>query len=241
MRTRWSTLLLFSFSCLITASFPTAGKSQEIDWWSVKNDVGLRLNSGGINLIDWASELIDREPTTPQEAVVKANVMMRVGLNDETVAALQSLKSLQLEGESPTNYLISNIYYAATDEYEAWDVAAKVAEIFDTDIQEMSIENRLIRHWEEIEDRNADEIDVWLAQRVLNAVEAEAERGLSDQQQQRNRMFGQPTPAQFWRTVRLRHLTKHGKAGAFLRELELEVRENPSNVEMAVVYLVRLF
>ena len=240
MRTILPTLLLFSFTCIFATSFfPTTGNAQEMDWWAVKNDVGLRLNSGEIDLLDWASELSESEPATVEEAVVKANIMMRVGLNDETVAALQSLKSMQAEGESPTNYLISNIYYEATDEYEAWDVAAKVAEIFDADIQEMSIGNRLIRHWEDHGILDADEIDAWLIERIKNAVAAE-EDGLTHEQQQRYRMFGRTTPAQSWRTLRLRFLMKQGRAEALLQELEQEVRDNPADSEKAKIYLEML-
>ena len=214
MRTRHqktaACVMLLTVTLLFCSPRVYAGDA-EADWWQTQRELSETLMTGGADFAELAADVAELSPKTGLEAMRKLGVLMRAGMNDEAVQALQELKEAvpQLD-----NYQVSSIYYHACDDLGAWDVAKATAEVFADNISDIALGNRLLKHllhsgW------TVQQIDGWLA--------------------------GMPAGIRnFWTKERLRFAVEHDRADTLVTELSDKVRENPQDTEAAVALLEAL-
>ncbi|MFC1719429.1 hypothetical protein ACFL6S_37615, partial [Candidatus Poribacteria bacterium] len=180
----------------------------EPEWWSIEKEATRLLFEQKRSIVELAKEMIDYDPETTHEAMLKVDIMMRTGMSEQAIKALKTLKRL-----SPQlgNHKVSGIYHAACDEHYDWDVARNVVDIFADNISEISLENRLLKHllasgW------SVEDVDNWLAQKP---------RGKNS----------------FWIKRRLRFNVEHDRAAELIDQLATAVRESPADISGAIDFL----
>lgn len=178
------------------------------DWFEADRKAATLLVRDRRDIADLIAELTASKPKDPHEAMLKLNVLMRAGINEAAAEAVRDLAELSPKLD---NYQISNIYYRACDDYEAWPLAQRVVEVFADVVQDISLENRLLKHWLE-SGRSLDEIDAWLAEMPSG----------------RNG---------FWIKQRLRFNDAHGRGEKLVSQMAQAVRENPQDIERVLVFL----
>jgi len=185
-----------------------AGEEGRPDWLEAEREVGTVLVREGRDIADVVGEVMASRPKTGREAMFKLNVLMRAGMNEAAAEAVEELGELYPELQ---NYQISSVYYRACDDYEAWGLARRVLEVFAQRVTDVWLENRLLKHWLESGGR-FDEIDGWFAEMPAGR------KG-------------------YWVKERLRFNESQGRGEKLVRELAAGVRENPEDIEGAVVFL----
>jgi len=178
------------------------------DWWATQRDVVAMVIDQKLDVTDLAAEIVAASPQTGRKAMFKLNVLMRAGLNTEAVEAVKELKSLCPDLD---NHQVGLIYYSACDEFLAWELAQNVTEVFAKNISEMSLENRLLKHFLE-SDRSVNEIDRWLASMPAGR-------------------------DGFWIKQRLRFNNVHGRGEQVAQELTEHIKQDPQDIERVVVLL----
>lgn len=216
---------------------------ERLDWWAIDSEVGGCLIGGEKNLPDWAGELAAGEATTSREAGVKLSVCMRAALDDEACAAVRTL--WQLGPEKVGNHLLTDSYYKATDDYQAWDVARTIVETFAPTIYEIPLDGRLFKHYraEGSAQRWTDEEFIaWLDARVesVRRYDREREARAEGNTRQPALQHWRAKPISFWRRTRLRQLAGMGRAGAELKRMAGAVRDHPADVGLTIEYLTAL-
>jgi tetratricopeptide (TPR) repeat protein len=200
--------IIAGFLTIMLYSSGVLAGQETADWWKAQREANIVLMEGETSIAELVANPSTTTPENAQDAMFKVCVLMRAGMNKETIEALHELKTLAPQME---NHQIACIYYGASDSALAWDVAKATLEVFSDNISELALENRLLKHflnsgWK------VDEIDTWLA--------------------------GMPKGTQnFWVKERLRFNVKHGRGEALVRELSDSVRENPQEVEAAIAFL----
>ena len=218
-----------------------AGAEERLDWWAIDNEVGDRLITGEKNLVEWAGELAASEPESSRDAVVKLDVCLRAALDEDACEAVRAL--WRLGPEKADSYLLTSSYYAATDHYQAWDVARAIVETFAPRIHEISLENRLIKHFraEDNPQRWSDDALVaWLDARVESVRRYDAEHKAEEFGKESAMFRWRVRPIQYWTRLRLRYLAEMGRAGAELERMAAQVRSHPTDAEIAAEYLSSL-
>jgi len=232
------TILAVAFTCLL--SIDRTWADERLDWWTIDSEVGRRLITEEKHLIDWAAELAASEASTSRDALVKLNVCMRAGLDDEACDAVRTL--WRLGPEKADNYLLTSSYYDATDDYYAWDVARTIVETFAPRIHEIALDNRLFKHYraDDNDTRWSDEQFIaWLDARIESVRRynrRQAAKADGDARQP-GVSFYQTKPIDFWRQTRLRHLADLGRAEAERKKMAAAVRANPADAELTLEYL----
>jgi hypothetical protein len=246
---RWTSTVGRKIAAIPAAAFMilpaiiATGAEERLDWWMIDNEVGNRLLTGEKNLVEWAGELAASEPESSREAVVKLDVCMRAALDDAACSAVRTL--WRLGPEKADNYLLTSSYYAATDEFLAWDVARTIVETFAPRIHEIDLDNRLIKHFRAEENKQRwsdDEFIAWLDARVESVRRYDREHQAGEAGNALSAMFDRwrVRPIQHWTRLRLRHLAEIGRAGAELERMAADVRANPANAGIAADYLSAL-
>ncbi len=196
---------------LISAAIGMRAKEpieDEPDWWTMQRDLVSLIADQNLDIIDLAQAAAGISPQTGRVAMFKLNVLMRAGMHADAAKALRELKLLCPDLD---NYQVTQIYYAACDEFLAWELAQRVVEVFADNVSELNLENRLLEHLLE-SGRNIEEIDRWLA--------------------------GMPTGRDgFWIKERLRFSNVHGRAQRLIEELTGHIRRDPNNIEHVIVFL----
>jgi len=179
-------------------------ESGEPDWWKAQSDVVVMLMEQRTDIAELVSKVTASKPKTGYETLVKLSVLMRAGMTEAACRTVDELEELCPDlGASQ----ISQIYYQACDHFEAWEVAQRMAEAYADNVMNLSLENRLLKHFDG-SGWTFEEIDGWLAE----------------------------MPAghdSFWVKQRLRFHTVHGRAEKLVRELEDGVRDNPQDIDRA--------
>lgn len=199
-------LLLYAL-VLIPAAFGLTA-AEEVDWWRAQEDLNAQLASQRTTVAALAASLATSKPKTGQEAMVKLSVLMRAGMNKDAIAALKELKALCPDLRS---YQFGSIYYEACDHLKAWEVARSVVETYAETFRDVSLENRLLRHFAEA-GWEVDRIDQWLASMP-------AERN------------------GYWIKERLRFNTQHGRGEPLVRQLIEGVKTHPEDAANAIAFL----
>lgn len=201
MKTRCALFLVATATGLLTSL------GQEADWWRAERDLTAWLWTSNTPIATLVRTVTSGPVADGQAAMFKVSVLLRAGMNEKAAAALHDLKRVCPElGSSQIHFL----YYEACDGEEAWDVAQALVEVFADHVTDLSLENRLIKHWL-ASGWTVEQVDDWLAARPAGI---------------------QP----FWIKERLRFAQSHGRAEALLQRLSDGVRRNPAMTN-AVVYL----
>jgi tetratricopeptide (TPR) repeat protein len=192
---------------LICLESVSAGR-ESADWWKAQRDVNSVLMEGKTSIAELAANVSKDKPVTAQDAMFKLSVLMRAGMNKESIEALRELKALH---PRMGNSQVACIYYDACDNVLAWDVAKATVEEFADNVSDLALDNRMINHflnsgW------TIEKVDEWLARMPEGT---------------RN----------YWVKERLRFNVKHGRGEALVRELTDNVRHNPQDIEGAVALL----
>ena len=233
-------LLKISVLTGLAVSLPSFATADELDWWSIDKEVSRQLMSQERNLVEWARDSSHSTPSTAVEAATKLNLCMRACLDKTAIEAMDELFKLEPSIQSS---FVSNVFYRATDDFQAWNVALALVETFAPRINEASLQNRLFRHFQSAERGPARWTDArlteWINARYETVVEynrtnatnhgANVVSGVSAPS---NR-----TPIAFWRDVRLKHLAKIGKADALIETMAADVRAHPMDAEQAMELL----
>src|SRR4030095_7309129 len=116
-----------------------AGPAEQSEWWSRTDqsffDLLLRERK---DIADVAQELNRSKPASGPEAMRKLNVLLRAGLWSEAMKAVDQLHAVCPE---LANNAIQSIFHTACDEFEAWEVARQLVEVFADNIQELPLES----------------------------------------------------------------------------------------------------
>lgn len=203
MKTRILLLALVSF--ILGAAY---GSESGPDWFEADKTAATLLVTDRRDIADLVGELTASKPKTPLEAMVKLDVLMRAGMNERVVEAIEELSELCPE---LGNYQISSIYYRACDQYEAWELVRRLLEVFAENVEDVWLENRFLKHWQDA-GGSFEEIDAWLAEMPLGR------KG-------------------YWIKERMRFNEAHGRGDKLLSELTEEVMKNPQNIQGVLVLL----
>ncbi len=198
-----SALLLFT---IIAGTLPAA--EQEPDWWKAQGEVTAWLLNSNTPIARLVSDVTARPATDGPAAMFKLSVLMRAGMNQAAIGALRELKALCPNLGSSQ---VSSIYFQACDNDAAWDVAKAVVEVFADNFTELSLENRLLKHFLD-SGWTVEQVDEWFAARP---------KGIHS----------------CWVKERLRFNQSHGRGDALAKQLAEEVRRNPREVTNAIVFL----
>lgn len=178
------------------------------DWWNTERNVKDLLFAQNKSLVEMARSMIDTKPQDAHEAMLKINIMMRAGMTEEAIKSSEVLKELCPELD---NSIVNDIYYTAVDKYRAWEIARKIVEIFADNISNLSLENRLLEHFQH-SDWSVTDIDNWLA----------------------NKPVGKNN---FWIKKRFRFSAKHGIEKQLLEQLTEDLEREPNDVDKAFALL----
>jgi tetratricopeptide (TPR) repeat protein len=180
-------------------------------WWNTQGGLVAVLMEQKIDLAELVEKVTSSTPKTGQKAMVKLSVLMRAGMTQEALETVDELKGLCPDLD---NHGVEMIYYAACEEFSAWEVAQGVMEAFADSISKMRLEDRLLEHFQK-SGWSVDDVDRWLADMP-------------------------PGRDGFWIKQRLRFNTIHGRGERLVRELTNRVRKNPQDVDGAITFLVVL-
>ncbi len=200
-------IITFTSLSLLCVQVSFAGQNN-VDWWQIQKDLTTKLLDSETDISQLAKEVCFKEPQDGYEAMFKFSVLMRTGMNKEAIEALHELKKLSSRIE---NYDISTIYYDSCDYIKAWDIALAAVEVFAEDIYEIELQNRLIEHFLN-SGWSIEKIDNWFA---------EMPKGKNS----------------FWIKERLTFNVKHDRGEKLIKELSDNIRENPQNIENAIIFL----
>ncbi len=188
---------------------PTVYASQKpAEWGRAQSDVNSTLMQEGASIAELANEVNATSPKNAQDALFKICVLMRAGMNNETIVALKELKELNPEAR---NLPIYKIYDYACKELSAWEVAKATVEIFAETFYDIRLEyclygNLLNSGW------TVERIDEWLAD-------------LSE------------GPFNRWGKERLRFQIRYGWGDDVIYELSDSVRQNPEDIKGMIEFL----
>ncbi|UCD50653.1 MAG: hypothetical protein JSW27_24400 [Phycisphaerales bacterium] len=200
-----SVLLILGIFASVRAEEPA---TRSPDWWAAQRDVVTILMDQKTDLAELVVQTTTSPPKTSAEAMRKLSVLMRAGMNKEAAEAVRELKSLCPDLD---NHQVGRIYYAACDDFAAWDLAQNVVEVFADNISEMNLENRLLKYLL-ASGQSVDEIDRWLA--------------------------GRPNGRDgFWIKQRLRFNNMHGRGEQLVEELTERIKQNAQDLDSVVVFL----
>jgi len=198
-------LLILSVVVEVCAQEPA---EQDPEWWTAQRDVVAMLSEQKTDITELVAKVTTSPPETGIDAMRKLNVLMRAGMNAEATEAVKELKSLCPDLD---NHQVGQIYYDACDDYQAWELARRIVEVFADSISEMALDNRLLKYFLE-SGRTVDEIDRWLA--------------------------GMPAGRDgFWIKQRLRFNNIHGRAERLIQELTERIKQDPQDIERAITFL----
>jgi hypothetical protein len=200
--------LLRAWLLVVVTTGRLAGAEQDPDWWKSQRDLTAWLWDSNTPMATVVRTVNAQPAADGPAAMFKVCLLLRAGMNEQAVGALRELKAAcpKLGGGQ-----VNNLYYDACDHEAAWEVAQAVAEVFAEDATDLTLENRLLKHWLE-SGWTVEKVDAWLAARP-------------------------PGIHSFWVKERLRFAQSHGRGEALLQQLSDGVRRNPSNVTTAVVFL----
>jgi len=178
------------------------------DWWEAQRHVVAMLMDQNEHFFKLLATVSASKPKTGQEAMVKLSVLMRAGMTQDAIDAIEELKELCPD---LGNHQVGSIYHEACDGFSAWGVAQRVVETFADNISQIALENRLLKHFQE-QGWSTEKVDEWLA-------------GMP------------PGIDSFWVKERLRFNTVHGQEERLVRELTDRLRRNPQDIDGAVAFL----
>ena len=220
------------------------------------------LRDGDRDLVQWAVELADKEPEDIHSALVKIDIMLRMGLDKraaKTVVRLRSLcpelnqdattKALQSSTDGLIHGMVGNIYA------KSWETALAVADNFPEWINDLPIEDTLLKDFRQ-KGWNDDRIDRWLAAKVQYVSKHPWPYGPRPHNPRWGisrpngpardfRFLGEnyfitvrkDRPKLFWLKLRLRHLKSLGREAEVLAPLEKDVKTHPSDAQKMLDYL----
>jgi tetratricopeptide (TPR) repeat protein len=190
---------------LLLAAPATAG---DVDWWQVHHALDQRLIAGKSDLWRMAAQVGTKPATSAEQAWLRVIACVRTGRSARAVAALGHLGEV---APPPGGYPISRLYHELCDRYRDWKLAQHLLEAFEDSIHDVSLQNRLIKHWQEAGWSNG-RIDAWLAARG-------------------------PGYGGYWVMQRVRFRARCGTARALLDQLAETLRAEPADRARVVLFL----
>ncbi|HEY2252402.1 MAG TPA: hypothetical protein VGH74_15120, partial [Planctomycetaceae bacterium] len=198
--------MLLAAMLLIPAAVSTA--EEPPDWSQAQRDVTAVLLQPQATLAALVKQVGRSVPQDGHAALFKLCVLTRAGIGKGSIDALRDLKRIRPE---LTGNQMSQVYYDACDKLLAWDLAAAFVDIFADSISDLSLDNRLLQHFQ-TSGWPVERIDQWLAAKP-------------------------PGTQNFWIKERLRFNLQNGRGAALLDELADRVRAAPQNVAGAKSFL----
>ena len=200
----WALLVL----SIVTAVDAQQPANQNPEWWTAQCDVVAVLSDQKTDIAELVDKVTASPPKTGVDAMRKLNVLMRAGMNAEAAEAVQELKSLCPDLD---NHQVRQVYHDACDDFQAWELAQSIVEVFADNISEIALDNRLLKYFLQ-SGRTVDEIDRWLARMPAGR------DGL-------------------WIKQRLRFNNVHGRADQLIQELTERIKQDPQDIERAITFL----
>lgn len=182
--------------------------AQSPEWWAAQRDVVALLLDQKTDIVELVAQTTASPPRTGAEAMQKLSILTRAGMNEEATEAVRELHSLC---PGLDNHQIGQIYFAACDDFQAWDVAQHVVETFADNISDVPLHSRLLEHFSDA-GWSVDDIDVWLARMPAGR-------------------------DGFWLKQRLWFNHMHGRAEPLIREWTERIRQNPGDIERVLLFL----
>ena len=162
----------FLFIATLFPSDILAAEEETPQFSEVESDVTWQLLGEEKNLIDWATELLKTEATTPRDAMVKISVCLRAGLYDEAADTVVQLKELMPE---ISKYDVERIFLKASHRREGWSVCLTVIETFAHKINKFTPYFWVVDHYRDErkvdQPWSDDQLLEWLAARVASVTE----------------------------------------------------------------------
>ena len=141
----------------------TMGPKDPPDWWKAQQEITLRLNKTDQSLFQLVVQRTNAIPDTAQICLEDINLFLRAGLFDQANARIDRMQAMCPE---LNNSLISSIYYAACDHFQAWEIAQHILDVYANQVSELALENRLLKYLTE-NGWTPQKIDEWLAKKTL--------------------------------------------------------------------------
>lgn len=201
-------LILILISYLLFFVQNSSASQNNLDWWQVQKDLTNKLLYSETDIAQLAKEVCSKKPKNANDAMFKLSVLMRVGMNKEAIESLRELKMLSERIEKSD---LGTIYYDDCDYIKSWDIARAVVEIFPEDILGVDLQNRLLEYFIS-SGWSVEKVDNWLAEKP---------KGKNN----------------FWIKERLAFNVKHNQGDKLIKELSAKVRNNPQDIENAIVFL----
>jgi hypothetical protein len=198
-------ILLALLGVCLSSTLIAAEDSPE--WHEAERKAFVTLTQPEASLADAVRQIEQKAPISGQEAMFRASIFLRAGMNEQ---AIQSLRDLKRLSPDLAGSMVSSMYHSACDDRQVWDVAQAICEIFGERVTDITLENRLIKHMQETGWSDV-QIDAWLAARPSGV------RG-------------------FWLRERMR-FNADGARAKLLAELAEGVRSTPTDADKAIEYL----
>ena len=196
------------------------------------------------SLVDWAAELLKKEPKTFREALVKIDILLRANLNDEAAKTAGQITKLLPDSKdsqksSKAKESIKRLAQACSQSYRAPEVSMTIVEMFPDQMDSnmrgtLSQIVYLLREkgWEE------EKIDKWIVQLQKKATK---DRNLmtdippyyvTNHYQMSNRwqIRHDERPGTLWIAIRLENRRDPASKAEFLEQLEEEAKKNPTDI-----------
>lgn len=248
---RWSVLyslalLFFTLMTGLAISDPTPFspgrpevKAKVPSFHKVRTEVKGQLSSEKRNLVDWAAELLKKEPKDVKEAMIKMEVLCRAGLDSHAAKSVEQIKSLSLpiQDNNTARDNIRLLINMACNEYQAFQTARSIVEAFPEQINRSTSSSisRLIRHLQN-DGWDQDQVDNW-----LDKLQAKASKNKSPlpPHRQQNPWYirHEERPRTVWITLRVQNRKGYDERAELVEKMEQEARQNPDDTMKMLDFL----
>ena len=214
-------------------------KNEHAEYVTIRWSIGQILASNRHNLVDWAAELLEAEPKNANEAMLKIDVLLRVGLDSHAAKVVRQLKSFYPDPTDPI--LIKNaqeLFKTSWEEFHAFDTAFAVCETFPQHAQFASKASvsqvvdrlRLDKGW------NKEKREQWLAK-----MESQTPRELvfgKARKQNWTEYHKIDHPGSVWFFLWFRTRSLGQERNDFISQLKADIEKHPDDSLKAYYFLV---
>jgi succinate dehydrogenase flavin-adding protein (antitoxin of CptAB toxin-antitoxin module) len=207
--------LFFSIAIILAYTALTCGQvgaeEAPADYFHIQQELNTLLFQQDKEFYKLVQETQKKPSDNAKTVTLKIALFMRAGMSKAVTAAIQDLKQLAPDLD---NHSISQIYYAACDQYANWKVAKAVVDTFAENISELELRNRLIKYFQ-AQRWSVGQIDQWLADKPAGR-------------------------DNFWLKTRLRFNKEYHQEQPIIRTLTEAVKKNPQDIDRVQTYLEML-
>ena len=230
-------VLILSLAGRASATTPRAG-AMTPPYILIRQKIDTELCYEKRSLIDWAAELHEKEPKTVKEALVKIDIMLRAGLDNEVTKTTGQLRSLypDVKNQEAQNNTIT-LVQVCLNSYKKPELTTMIIENLAETIMDRSLRSVLLPLFRRLREKGWDEekIDEWIAKQQDKAAKTRTLSSdipryyLSDPSYKSNlwKIRHDERPGTVWAMARLNNYKNNHEKYALLDQLDKEIRKPP--------------